>query len=80
MIIDVEDKATAQETEYDIDAIVNYELATRDSRIGEITNCSTSILNYRTDNEEINQVYQDNVSLLRIYQGERLAPSRREAC
>lgn len=33
MIIDVEDKATAQETEYDIDAIVNYELATRDSRI-----------------------------------------------
>jgi hypothetical protein len=33
MIIDVEDKVTAQESEYGIESIVNYELATRDSRI-----------------------------------------------
>ena len=33
MIIDIEDKVTAQESEYGIESIVNYELATRDSRI-----------------------------------------------
>lgn len=80
MIIDVEDKVTAQESEYGIESIVNYELATRDSRIGEITLVSCSMLNYRTDNEEMSRIYDDNVSLLRIFQGERLAPSRREAC
>lgn len=80
MIIDVEDKVTAQESEYGIESIVNYELATRDSRIGELTNACSSILNYRTDNEELINTYADYVSMLRIYQGERLAPSRREAC
>ena len=72
IIIDIEDKLTAKTKPYTKENLVEYELATRDSRIGEITNCATSILNKYTTNEKIKKVYDDLVSLLRLYQGKEI--------
>ena len=69
MVIDIDDKVTAKKLPYNQDNLTDYELKSRDSRIGEITNIATSILNKYTENEEIKQVYEDDVSLLRLYQG-----------
>ena len=72
IIIDVEDKATAQSKPYTIDNIIEYEMATRDTRIGEITTVATSILNQYTENNQYRQMNADNVSLLRIFQGKEI--------
>lgn len=69
MVIDIDDKVTAKKLPYNQDNITDYELKSRDSRIGEITNIATSILNKYTEDKEIKQVYEDDVSLLRLYQG-----------
>ena len=69
IIIDIEDKTTAEPKKYNKENLVEYEVMTRDSRIGELTNCCTSILNKYTTNDEIKKVYEDYSSLLRIYQG-----------
>ena len=42
---------------------------TRDNRIGEITNVATSIENRYTTNPDIQKVYDNYSSLLRIFQG-----------
>ena len=49
--------------------ITEYEMNSRDSRIGELTNCATSILNQYTENEKWKQIHADNISLLRLFQG-----------
>ena len=72
IIVDVEDKATTAELDYNIDNIVDYELKTRDSRIGELTNTATSIENKYTTNEEVKKLYSNYASLLRIYQGKEI--------
>ena len=69
MVIDIDDKITAKKLPYNQDNITDYELKSRDSRIGEITNIATSILNKYTEDKETKQVYEDDVSLLRLYQG-----------
>ena len=69
IIIDIEDKATAIPKKYNKENLVEYEVMTRDSRIGEITNACTSILNKYTTNEEIKELYSNYSSLLRIFQG-----------
>ena len=45
IILDIEDKATAKPKKYNKENLVEYEVMTRDNRIGEITNCATSIEN-----------------------------------
>ncbi|MDE6168243.1 MAG: hypothetical protein K2G28_07270, partial [Acetatifactor sp.] len=45
IILDIQDKATAQSRPYIRENLVEYEIMTRDSRIGEITNAATSIEN-----------------------------------
>lgn len=72
IIIDIEDKALAKTKSYTKENLIEYELATRDNRIGEITCVCTSILNKYTTNEELKSVYDDFVSLLRIYQGKEI--------
>jgi len=72
IIIDIEDKATAIPVEYNIDNITEYELNSRDSRIGEITNIATSILNNYTEDEKRKKINDENISLLRIYQGKEI--------
>ena len=74
IIIDIEDKATAVPKKYNKENLVEYEVMTRDSRIGEITNCATSIENKYTTNEEIKELYSNYSSLLRIFQGKLFAP------
>ena len=72
IIIDIEDKTTAKSKPYTKENIIEYELMTRDNRIGEITNCSTSIENLYTTNSDIKKLYDNYVSLLRIYQGKEI--------
>lgn len=72
IILDIEDKVTAQSKPYTKENIVEYEVMTRDSRIGEITNAATSIENRYTTNAEIKQLYSDYSSLLRIFQGKEI--------
>ena len=74
IIIDIEDKSTAKPKKYNKENLVEYEVMTRDSRIGEITNSCTSILNKYTTNEEIKELYSNYSSLLRIFQGKFLCP------
>ncbi len=72
IIIDIEDKATAKSLPYTKENIIEYEVMTRDNRIGEITNCSTNIENRYTTNEGVKKVYSDYSSLLRIFQGKEI--------
>ena len=69
IVVDVDDKITTISSPYDIEHIADYELKSRDSRIGEITNCATSILNQYTTNEKFKEMNADNISLLRLFQG-----------
>lgn len=69
IILDVEDKVTAKSKQYTKENIVEYEVMTRDNRIGEITNVATSIENRYTTNQDIQKTYDDYSSLLRIFQG-----------
>ena len=72
IIIDVEDKTTAKPKKYNKESLIEYEVMTRDNRIGEITNVATSIENKYTTNEEIRELYSNYSSLLRIYQGHEI--------
>ena len=53
IILDIEDKVTAKPKKYNKENLIEYEVMTRDNRIGEITNVATSIENKYTTNEEI---------------------------
>lgn len=72
IIIDIEDKATAIPKKYVKEHITAYEMMTRDSRIGEITNCATSIENKYTTDASVQKIYSDLSSLLRILQGKEI--------
>lgn len=72
IIIDIQDKFLAVAQPYTQENIIAYELMTRDSRIGEITNAATSIENKYINDEKIKSLYSDYVSLLRIYQGKEI--------
>ena len=69
IILDIEDKVTAKSKPYTKDNLIEYEVMTRDNRIGEITNVATSIENRYTTNEDIKKLYSNYSSLLRIFQG-----------
>ncbi|MGN0165895.1 MAG: hypothetical protein ACI39R_06905 [Lachnospiraceae bacterium] len=72
IILDIDDKATARSQPYTMENIVEYEVMTRDYRIGEITNAATAIENRFTTNAELRKKYSDYASLLRIYQGKEI--------
>ena len=72
IILDIEDKITAKSKPYTKENIVEYEVMTRDNRIGEITNVATSIENRYTTNEDIKKLYSNYSSLLRIFQGKEI--------
>lgn len=69
IILDIEDKVTAKSKPYTKENLIEYEVMTRDNRIGEITNVATSIENRYTTNEDIKKLYSNYSSLLRIFQG-----------
>ena len=72
IILDVEDKVTAKSKPYTKENLIEYEVMTRDNRIGEITNVATSIENRYTTNPDIQKLYSDSSSLLRIFQGKEI--------
>lgn len=72
IILDIEDKATAQSRPYTKENIIEYEVMTRDNRIGEITNVATSIENRYITNDDIKTLYSNYSSLLRIFQGKEI--------
>ena len=72
MCIRDSDKAMAVPQKYTKENIIEYELMTRDSRIGEITNAATSIENRYVTEEEVKTLFSDYSSLLRILQGKEI--------
>ncbi len=72
IIIDIEDKTTASPKPYTKENLVEYEIMTRDNRIGEITNVATSIENKYTNNPDIKEVYDNYSSILRVMQGHEI--------
>jgi len=72
MIIDIDDKITAKVKPYNKESILDYELNSRDNRIGEITNIATSIENKYTVDEKWIKIYDEYISLLRVYQGKEI--------
>ena len=72
IIIDIEDKATAKIKKYTKENITDYEINSRDNRIGEITNVATSIINSFTEDPIYIKQNNDNISLLRIFQGKEI--------
>ena len=72
IILDIEDKVTAKPKAYNKENIIEYEVMTRDNRIGEITNVATSIENKYTTNDEVKELYENYSSLLRIFQGKEI--------
>ncbi|MBE7897201.1 RNA dependent RNA polymerase [Paenibacillus polymyxa] len=72
IVIDVEDKATSKSLKYNIDAIVKFELNSRDSRIGEITNTATSLINQRSEDEKTISFNKDSIAFLRLAQGKEI--------
>lgn len=72
IIIDINDKATQKKKSYTKENIIQYELNSRDNRIGEITTIGTSILNQETNNEEWTKINSDNISWLRLAQGKEI--------
>lgn len=72
IIIDIEDKTTARPKRYTKENLIEYEIMTRDNRIGEITNVATSIENRYTNNHEIQAVYDNYSSILRVMQGHEI--------
>ena len=51
IVVDIDDKKSVKEVDYNQDNIVEYECNSRDNRIGEITNIATSILNQYTEDK-----------------------------
>lgn len=72
IILDIEDKMTTRSKPYTKENIIEYEILTRDNRIGEITNAATSIENKYTTNRDIQKLYSDYASLLRVFQGKEI--------
>lgn len=72
IIIDIEDKVTAKVKKYTKENLTDYEVNSRDNRIGEITNVATSIRNMYTTDNKWKKIYDDYVSLLRIFQGKEI--------
>lgn len=72
IILDIEDKVTAKAKPYTKENIIEYEVMTRDNRIGEITNVATSIENRYAVNDDIKKLYSDYSSLLRVFQGKEI--------
>lgn len=72
IIIDIEDKTTASPKSYTKENLIEYEIMTRDNRIGEITNVATSIENKYTNNPDIKKIYDNYSSILRVMQGHEI--------
>lgn len=72
IILDIQDKAAARSRPYTGENLVEYEIMTRDNRIGEITNAATSIENRYPSNPEMAKRLSDDASLLRIMQGKEI--------
>lgn len=72
IILDIEDKATTLAKPYIKENIIEYEVMTRDNRIGEITNAATSIENRYTTDPAVKAIYANYTSLLRILQGKEI--------
>lgn len=70
--IDVDDKITAQEVEYNVENIISFTKKSLDSRIGEISNCASSYSNKLAKDEKTKKKYEDNTCLLSVINGKEI--------
>ncbi|QSF43283.1 RNA dependent RNA polymerase [Paenibacillus tianjinensis] len=72
IVIELKDKESVKKVKYNKKNITEYELKSRDSRIGEITNIATSILNRYSENPDKIKEKSDDIALLRLTQGKEI--------
>jgi hypothetical protein len=72
IVVEMNDKESVVPTKYNKKNITEYEMKSRDSRIGEITNIATSILNRYSENPIRIKDKNDDVALLRLTQGKEI--------
>ncbi len=72
IVIDMDDKVTALDVEYNKEGVINYMLMSLDSRIGEISNVATCYLNKQTQDEKQKAKYNDYVCLLSVINGKEI--------
>jgi hypothetical protein len=70
--VDIEDKVSTFKKPYTKENIIEYEMNSRDNRIGEITNIASSILNQYIKDDKWKKINEDNISLLRVQQGKEI--------
>jgi hypothetical protein len=72
IVIDVDDKITALDVQYNKEGVINYMLMSLDSRIGEISNVATCYLNKQTKDEKTKERFNDYVCLLSVINGKEI--------
>ncbi|MCD3319540.1 hypothetical protein G8V07_14230 [Clostridium botulinum D/C] len=72
IVLDIEDKITAIEQKYTRKNLMEFTKRSLDSRIGEISNCSSSYHNKCATNEENKQKYEDITCLLSVINGKEI--------
>lgn len=72
IVLDIEDKITAKEVEYNKENIIDFVISSLDSRIGEISNCASSYHNKCPKTEEKKRLYDDYTCLLSVVNGKEI--------
>jgi hypothetical protein len=70
--LDIDDKITAIEVQYNKQSVIDYILRSLDCRIGEISNVSTCYLNKQTRNPDQIKRYDDYICLLSVINGKEI--------
>ena len=74
--MDVNDKITAIEKEYNTKNLINYTTVSLDSRIGEISNCASAYHNKKAKTPEKQKLYRDYTCLLSVINGKEIDYSK----
>lgn len=72
IVLDIEDKITAKEQEYNLKNIIDFTKKSLSSRIGEISNCASTYHNKYAKDEEIKKKYEDYTCLLSVINGKEI--------
>lgn len=72
IVLDIEDKITAKEQEYNLKNIIDFTKKSLSSRIGEISNCASTYHNKFAKDEPTKKRYEDYTCLLSVINGKEI--------